>query len=127
MDAGSRTDPRHAAGRAIEQAAAELLQAHGLRPVAANVRYRGGELDLVMRDHDQLVFVEVRYRRSSAFGGAAASVDARKQRKLVLAAGLFLQRHPRLAALPCRFDVVLASGDAGAPQLEWIRHAFTAG
>ena len=103
-----------------------MLQDAGLHPVAANVRFRGGELDLVMRDDGVLAFVEVRYRRSDAYGGGAASVDARKQRKLLLAAQLFLQQHPALATLPCRFDVIEASGAPDAPQLHWIRNAFTA-
>ena len=73
-----------------------------------------------------LVFVEVRHRADAAHGGGAVSVDARKQRKLVLAAELYLQAHPRLGAMPCRFDVVAASGDPAAPRLEWIRDAFRA-
>ncbi|MDO5506263.1 MAG: YraN family protein [Pseudoxanthomonas suwonensis] len=117
-------DRRHAEGRRAETTAREHLIAHGLALVAANVRYRGGELDLVMRDGGQLVFVEVRYRRSDAFGGAAASVDAGKQRRLVLAAQLFLQQHPRHAALPCRFDVVTVQGPGPVPELHWIRNAF---
>lgn len=90
--------------------------------MAGNANYRGGELDLVMRDGPMLVFVEVRYRRDARFGGGAASVDFRKRRKLVLAAQLFLAAHPALAALPCRFDVVEASGEP--PLLHWIRDAF---
>lgn len=113
-------------GARAEAAARDHLIAHGLQPVAANVRFRGGEIDLVMRDGEQLVFVEVRYRRSDAFGGAIASVDAHKQRRLQLAASLFLQQQPRWAALPCRFDVVTASAAGQALQLHWIRDAFSA-
>lgn len=106
------------------------LQAAGLRPVASNVGFRGGELDLVMLDARAgarvVVFVEVRHRRTAAFGGGAASVDAGKRRRLVLAAQQFLQREPRLRDLPCRFDVVEASGDAAAPTLRWIEDAFRA-
>nr|WP_246606692.1 YraN family protein [Lysobacter antarcticus] len=100
--------------------------AAGLRPVAANANYRLGELDLVMLDGDTLLFIEVRYRRDNRFGGGAASVDVRKQRKLVRAAQLFLQRHPRYANGPCRFDVVEADGDPAAPHLNWLRDAFRA-
>lgn len=109
-------------GAAVEAAAQAHLHAAGLRTVASNAHYRGGELDLVMRDHDTLVFVEVRYRASARFGGGAASVDLRKRRKLALAAQLFLAAHPEFAALPCRFDVVDAAGDP--PQLHWLRDAF---
>ena len=75
---------------------------------------------------DVLVFVEVRYRADDGYGGGAASVDARKRRKLVHAARVHLARHPHLAQLPCRFDVVDASGDPHAPRLQWIRDAFRA-
>ncbi|WP_422505183.1 YraN family protein [Stenotrophomonas sp. GZD-301] len=109
-------------GAAVEAAALAHLRRAGLQPLAANARYRGGELDLVMRDGDTTVFVEVRYRASAAFGGGAVSVDLRKRRKLVLAAQLFLLAHPALANLPCRFDVVEAAGDP--PQLRWLRDAF---
>ncbi|MBD3827074.1 MULTISPECIES: YraN family protein [Stenotrophomonas] len=109
-------------GAAVEAAARAHLRRAGLQPLAANARYRGGELDLVMRDGDTTVFVEVRYRASAAFGGGAVSVDLRKRRKLVLAAQLFLLAHPALADRPCRFDVVEAAGDP--PQLRWLRDAF---
>nr|WVJ83824.1 YraN family protein [Xanthomonas campestris pv. campestris] len=113
---------RQQRGAAVEAAARAQLEQAGLRLVAGNANYRGGELDLVMRDGPMLVFVEVRYRRGARFGGGAASVDFRKRRKLVLAAQLFLAAHPALAALPCRFDVVEASGEP--PLLHWIRGAF---
>lgn len=113
---------RQQRGAAVEAAARAQLEQAGMRLVAGNANYRGGELDLVMRDGPMLVFVEVRYRRDARFGGGAASVDFRKRRKLVLAAQLFLAAHPALAALPCRFDVVEASGEP--PLLHWIRDAF---
>src|SRR5688572_10466100 len=84
---------RRARGNVAEEAARTELKRAGLRDVAANAHYRGGELDLVMDDAGTLVFVEVRYRRWRAFGGGAASVDTRKRRKLVLAAQLFLAGH----------------------------------
>lgn len=117
---------RRAQGERIETLARDFLQRHGLTPVAANANFRGGELDLVMRDGDTLVFVEVRYRRSNAFGGAAASVDAGKRRRLVLAAEQFLLAHREHAKRACRFDVIAAHGDPDAPQFEWLRDAFRA-
>lgn len=74
-----------------------------------------------MLDGDTVVFVEVRYRRHAAWGGALESVDARKQQRLILAAELFLQREKRWSNKPCRFDVV-----ALAPRQEpnWLRNAF---
>ncbi len=124
MDRGTR-------GRLAETFARDALLRSGLQIVASNVNYRGGELDLVMldrsgREGDTLVFVEVRYRQSAAFGGGAASVDAGKRRKLVHAAQLFLLDHPRYAHLACRFDVVEATGDPQVPRLDWLRDAFRA-
>jgi len=126
----SRSPPRRTGRRAqgarVEALARDFLQRHGLEPVAANANYRGGELDLVMRDGDTLVFVEVRYRRSVGFGGGAASVDAGKCRKLVHAAQQFLTAHREFARAPCRFDVIDASGDPEAPAIDWLRDAFRA-
>ncbi|MGN6224477.1 YraN family protein [Pseudoxanthomonas sp.] len=121
---------RRAQGALVEQAARGFLIRAGLQPVAANVNYRGGELDLVMRDgrsgEDTLVFVEVRHRRSDAFGGGAASVDVGKRRRLIGAALRFLAAHPHYADLPCRFDVIDAQGDPQSPRLNWIMDAFRA-
>ena len=116
-------------GAQVEAAARAYLLRAGLRDVAANANFRLGELDLVMLDGsgtgpDTLVFVEVRYRRHSGFGGGAMSVDAAKRRKLVRAAQQFLLVHPRYADAPCRFDVIAAEGDPGAPRLTWLRDAF---
>ncbi len=116
------TSARALRGAAVETAALAHLQQAGLHLLARNVRYKGGELDLVMRDGNTTVFVEVRYRATVQFGGGAASVDLRKRRKLVLAAQLYLQLHPALARLPCRFDVVDASGEP--VRLNWLRGAF---
>lgn len=117
---------RRARGDGVESAALAHLQAHGLQLLARNAHARGGEIDLVMQDADVVVFVEVRYRASAGFGGGAASVDARKRRKLVQAAQVFLMRHPAHAQAACRFDVIDASGDPGAPRLRWVRDAFRA-
>lgn len=111
-------------GARFEQRALERLERSGLKLVERNWRTRFGELDLVMRDGDTLVFVEVRYRRDPDFGGGAASVGPDKRMKLMRAAEGFLQSHPRLAAMPCRFDVVAFDGDADAPDCEWQRAAF---
>lgn len=121
---------RRARGAAIEHAARAYLLRAGLRAIARNANYRGGELDLVMLDSDHggnvVVFVEVRYRGTQAFGGGAMSIDAVKRRKLVRAAQLFLLSHRQFANAPCRFDVIDASGDPDAPQLHWLRDAFRA-
>ena len=122
---------RKTRGNVAEAAARDALVRAGLREVAANANYRGGELDLVMldnggRDGPVLVFVEVRYRQSGAFGGGAASVDVGKRRKLVYAAQSFLGQHREYTNFPCRFDVVEADGDPQAPRINWLRDAFRA-
>ncbi|MGO1071120.1 YraN family protein [Lysobacter sp. CA199] len=117
---------RRGLGAAVEAAARAHLLEHGLGAIAANANYRFGELDLVMLDGAVVAFVEVRYRRDARFGGGAASVDARKRRKLVLAAQAFLLAHPAYADSPCRFDVIEADGDPARPSLHWLRDAFRA-
>ena len=131
MVPADRRTPRRIRGDAVEAAALAHLQARGLRLISRNAAARGGEIDLVMldahaRDGHAVVFVEVRYRASSAFGGGLASVDAGKRRRLVRAAQAFLQQHPEHADAPCRFDVVAASGDPATPVLEWLQDAFRA-
>ena len=123
---GARPTPAQARGAAAEALAAEHLAAHGLRVIARNVRCRGGEVDLVCLDRSHVVFVEVRLRSNGRFGGAAESITAAKQRRLVRAATRYLAMHPRLALLPSRFDVVCADGKAGAVRIEWLRDAFQA-
>jgi putative endonuclease len=107
-------------GLAAEEAAARFLEDHGLAIVARNYRTRFGEVDLVAREGRTLVFVEVRKRSWRAYGGAAASVDARKQSRLVAAARHYLARLGKEPA--CRFDVVTWDGNPGPPG--WIRGAF---
>ncbi len=108
-------------GQQGEDRACQHLTKAGLTLVARNVRYKGGELDLVMRDRDSLVFVEVRVRNNSRFGSGAESVTYRKQQRLLLAAQLYLQQHPEHSRRPCRFDVVSLQGDS----LEWLKDAFS--
>ena len=106
-------------GREAEARAAAYLQSQGLRILARNWRCRFGELDLVAADAATIVFAEVRSRASRAFGGAAASIDYAKRRKLIAAANLFLSA--RGLDAPCRFDALLIEGDGG---IEWVRDAF---
>lgn len=112
---------RQQIGRAAEDAAVTFVESQGLLVLLRNFRRRTGELDIVALDMDTLVIVEVRTRSSNAYGGAAASVDFRKQVKLRRTAALLLQRRKDLAGLRVRFDV-LAMSPAG---IDWIKHAFT--
>lgn len=112
-------------GRAAEARAAAYLQAHGLRIVARNYRAAGGEIDLIARHGAELVFVEVRSRRSAAFGSAAETVTAAKRRRIQLAAQQYLQGLPQRALPPCRFDIVSITGAGDAAPLQWLQNAFT--
>ncbi|WP_310448229.1 YraN family protein [Thiobacillus sp.] len=106
-------------GQTAEARAEAFLVKQGLAPVARNWRCRFGEIDLIMQDGATRVFVEVRLRSRSDFGGAAASVTPAKQRKLLAAARQYLSG---LQTLPlCRFDVVALDGSS-AP--DWIKNAF---
>jgi putative endonuclease len=118
---------RKEAGVAAENAAFRFLLQQGLKPVVRNYRCRGGEIDLVMLDGKTLALVEVRYRASQEFGGAAASVTWIKQKRIILAARHLLAMRRDLRDLPARFDVVAITGsDWREPQIQWIKAAFYA-
>jgi len=87
---------------------------------------RRGEIDLVMRDGDVIVFVEVRSRAHDRFLDPAASVDARKRSRLILAGQHYLQRERLLDSAACRFDVVSVIGDGDDGKIQWIKGAFEA-
>ena len=107
-------------GAESEALAASFLERRGLSILERNYRCRLGEIDLVARDGATTVFVEVRQRASNAFGGAAASITARKRARLLRAARHYLSR---LRAMPpCRFDALLIEGDP--PRIEWLQNAF---
>ena len=114
--------PTQHRGATAERAAEAWLCRHGLYPLARNVRWRAGELDLIMRDGDTVVFIEVRQRASARWGGAAASIDLAKRRRLALTAQWWLSRHGAALGWPaCRFDVIAIEGG----ELHWLRDAFT--
>ncbi|WP_207787843.1 YraN family protein [Candidatus Thiosymbion oneisti] len=106
-------------GGDTERLACTYLQAEGLRLLEPNYRCRRGEIDLVMREGDTLVFVEVRFRASSRFGTPAETVNIHKQHRLAAAAAHYLRYHP--TKLACRFDVIAVSGNN---HINWIRNAF---
>ncbi|MDQ2917835.1 MAG: YraN family protein [Casimicrobiaceae bacterium] len=106
------------AGARAEALAAEYLMRHGLAIVERNFRTRFGEIDLIARDGRVLVFVEVRLRRSAAYGGAIESITARKRARLVAAANGYLAMIGREPA--CRFDAILMHA-LDAHTIEWRR------
>lgn len=119
---GVRT-PRQRAGAAAELAAERHLLAAGCRLLARNARYREGELDLIVRERELVVFVEVRLRTDHRYGGAVASIDLFKQKRLARAAQRWLAEHHGERWPACRFDVVTVDGDG---RIEWLRDAFAA-
>jgi putative endonuclease len=117
-------DARAVAGRAAEDLAARFLDGQGLHVVARNFRTKRGEIDLVARDGATLVFVEVRFRRSASHGGAAESITAAKQARMVAAAQVYLLR--QRGDPPCRFDAILL--DALDPsRIDWRRDVIATG
>ena len=118
-------DSTRRVGKDAEDRAFCFLKKHGLRPVKRNFGTRRGEIDLVMLDGACLTFVEVRYRSESSFVGARFSVDARKQRKLIDAAAMFLSTHDAYRTHVCRFDVVAVDRDhSGELSIDWQKDAF---
>lgn len=109
-------------GKSAELMAAAHLQRNGLTLLESNYRCRFGEIDLIMRDTDEIVFVEVRLRSSVTFGGAAASITNAKQQKIVRTAEHYLQLHGSAA---CRFDAVLFDALA-EDRIHWLKNAFEA-
>lgn len=110
-------------GVQAERWAARYLQQQGLILVTQNYRCRAGEIDLIMRDGEVLVFVEVRLRSNPSFGGAAASIDTRKQQRIIKTAQHYLATLPILP--PCRFDALMLEDPQGL-QVQWLKNAFGA-
>jgi putative endonuclease len=115
-------------GDGAEELALRHLLGQGLMLVARNFKTPGrggGEIDLIMRSGDgTLIFIEVRRRKSESHGGAAGSITALKQQRIIYAARHFISRLPRTP--PCRFDVITVQGEGSALQIEWLKAAFDA-
>lgn len=120
---------RQQLGRDAEKAAEHFLRAQKLKLIQRNFHCRFGEIDLIMRDGSALVFIEVRKRLHQGWGGASASVDRRKQQKIIHSAEFFLSQHPEYGKLNCRFDVIAfegsikAHGGGDSPPI-WYKDAF---
>jgi putative endonuclease len=116
------TTHAHQTGAAAEALALEYLEGEGLELRARNFRIRRGEIDLIMEDRGEIVFVEVRARHRSGFGDGIDSITAAKRRRLIATAKAWLQRQRNEP--PTRFDVIAVTPDTG--RVEWIRDAFHA-
>ena len=120
--------PAQQRGQAAEAIACRYLLGQGLTLLERNYHSRCGEIDLIMRDGDTIVFVEVRCRSNRNFDTAAESIDYRKQKKLILTAAQYLQKKGLSDRCPARFDVVTMSsiGATWESGFEWLRDAFQA-
>lgn len=121
------TDRRKQLGAEGERVAAAFLQRKGCVITESNVRTRWGEMDLIARQDDTLVFCEVRTVASGSLSKAAESVDGEKQRRLIRLADAYLQQKSPGETLSCRFDVVLLRKEQGRWAIEWIVDAFRPG
>jgi len=121
------TDRRQEVGRRGEEAARAFLKRRGVRILVENFVCAAGEIDLIGRDGDTLVFIEVKTRTSEAFGPPHLAVHRRKQHQIVRAAQWYLTEQ-RLPEVPCRFDVLALAfpPDGGKPRVDWVRDAFPA-
>ncbi len=113
-------------GKRGEQLAVKYLQKKGLTLVGQNIRSPYGEVDALMRDKDEWVFVEVRYRNSQLYGGGLESVDQRKQQKLIKTAEHYMQTQYKTRFDSCRFDIIELGGKLDEPDINWIQDAFQA-
>ncbi len=109
-------------GQQAEELVCQHLQKEGLKLIDRNYRCRLGEIDLIMQEANDLIFIEVRYRENIFFGNGAESVTRTKQNKLIKAASYYLQQQKLHESINCRFDVVSLSSRG----LEWIKNAFSA-
>lgn len=119
-----RPRSRRERGVRAEQLAREFLEQKGLTLVTRNYRTRRGEIDLIMKDRDTIVFVEVRARAHAGFMDPAESVDAAKQARIMDTGRRWLQQHKLSDRVACRFDVILCTGEEGAQNIRWIADAF---
>ena len=111
-------------GQIWEYDAEQFLLRQGLVLLTRNFLTQSGEIDLIMRDQNLIVFVEVRFRNASRFGTAIHSISGRKRACVVRCASLFLQRHPQWSNHPCRFDVIAYDGVSAQTNPTWIQAAF---
>lgn len=114
-------------GKYLEQQAETHLIQHGLKPIHRNFYCRQGEIDLIMLDHGQFVFTEVRGRSDTTFGTAHETISKHKQTKILHTAGYYIKKYP--AAINCRFDIVTflierKRSIISIKKIEWLKNAI---
>lgn len=112
-------------GQAAEQQALAFLQGHGMKLVQRNFLCKMGEIDLIMRNGNTLIFVEVRYRSHTDYGGGLESITPHKQKRIIRTAQYFLLQNPEWRHAPCRIDVIALSRKGENP-IQWIPNAIQA-
>jgi len=113
-------------GQQAEDLACDYLRTHGLRLLRRNFHCRFGEIDLIMQQQKQLIFVEVKYRRYTHFANPVTTITWQKQKKLRLTASFYLQQHPHHANMPCRFDAMVIEGTLDNPHYQWLTNILPA-
>lgn len=114
-------------GTIVEGIAINFLQQQQVQILHKNFSCKIGEIDIIAQDQVDLIFIEVRFRKSAAYGSAAESIDWRKQQKILQTAQFYLQKFGAASNhIQCRFDVVAISNSVQTPHIEWIKDAFHA-
>jgi len=116
----------HSKGKLAEDLAYQYLKRQGLRLLAKNYRSRMGEIDLIMRDGNVTVFIEVRSRKHDGHMHVVESIDSGKRARIIETSLEYLQNHRRSNKDICRFDVILLTGSPESVRIEWIKNAFEA-
>ncbi|MDP2559623.1 YraN family protein [Psychrobium sp. 1_MG-2023] len=112
-------------GQQYEEIAKSYLKNRGLSPICDNFNCRVGEIDLIMKDNNSLVFIEVKQRANNDFGGAISAVTPAKQRRIIKTAMVYCQsKHINFEQQACRFDVVAITGSIEPYQFQWVKNAF---
>jgi putative endonuclease len=119
-----KTENKKELGAELEKFASDELVKKGLEIVTYNYLCKMGEIDIIAKDHSDLVFIEVRYRKNNLFGGAVTSVDYKKQKRIINAAQHYLQKHKLTNKMACRFDVFAITGNLNQIEYNWIKAAF---
>jgi putative endonuclease len=115
----------HARGKVTESFAEHYLIKQGLQPIDRNIHCRQGEIDLIMRDGDTFVFIEVKYRKNNHFGSATEAVSITKQNKINHCVAFYFHKaNLNEYNTPCRFDVIALEGDINKPEITWLKNAF---
>ncbi|MCX7552653.1 YraN family protein [Marinicella sp. S1101] len=115
---------KHSNGQQAETFAAQYLQRQGLKLLDQNYNTKLGEIDLIMRDGQCLVFIEVKFRARSDWAHAAETVTLSKQQKIIRTAQLYLQNKQLSDRVYCRFDVVAIDNEINEENLNWLKNAF---